>query len=204
MDDERRGRRQEQIELAAYRVLERKGFAGATVQAIAREARASNETLYNWYGDKTGLFHSLVARNAQAVREALQTRIALQAPPLEALAAVGPDLLALLTHPRAVALNRAAAADPGGELAQAIAQAGRQTVGPLIAQLLLEARNRGELDFDDAEAALALYLDLLAGDLQHRRVIGLIPAPGAQSCRSRATLALARLHALCADPATRP
>lgn len=204
MDEDARSRRQTQIEAAAYRVLERKGYAGATMQAIAREAQASHETLYNWYGDKLGLFRALVARNAAEIHRLLSRRIAEDAPPLETLCLLGPRLLRLLTHPRAVALNRAAAADSSAALAHAIADAGRETVGPLIRRVLEAARAAGVLPFDNADAALSLYLDLLAGDLQHRRVIGLIPPPDMAACEARATLALARMQALCADPATRP
>lgn len=197
MREASRNQRQEQIEEAAYRVLERKGYAGATMLAIAREAKASNETLYGWYGDKTGLFRALVARNAQAVRDDLQARIARNAPPMDSLAAIGPALIALLTHPRAIALNRAAAAEPGGVLARTISEAGRETVGPLIVALLERARDRGELDFSDPREAFALYLDLLVGDLQHRRVIGLIPPPDDAACMRRGALALSRLSVLC-------
>lgn len=204
MRQDTRNQRREQIEEAAYRVLERKGFAGATMLAIAREAKASNETLYGWYGDKTGLFRSLVERNAQSVREELQARIAADAEPLELLWGIGAALVTLLTHPRAIALNRAAAAEPGGSLARTISEAGRETVGPLIARLLLTARDRGALAFDDPQAALSLYLDLLVGDLQHRRVIGLIPPPDQAATEARSALALARMRRICADPATRP
>ncbi len=49
-------------------MLDAKGYAGASMLAIARQAKASNETLYNWYGDKNGLFRALVVRNAGEVR----------------------------------------------------------------------------------------------------------------------------------------
>lgn len=204
MPDDPRRQRQQQIEEAAYRVLERKGFAGSTVLAIAREAKASNETLYSWYGDKTGLFRALVTRNAQTVGGALQAAIDTHARPMAALAAIGPQLIAMLTHPRAVALNRAAAADPGGPLTQALFEAGRQTIGPLIARLLIAGRDDGDLQFDDPHAALDLYLDLLIGDLQHRRVIGLIQPLDRAACEARSQRAMRHFLALCGTREARP
>ena len=56
MREEKKSLRQQQIEDAAYEVLEAKGYDGTSMLGIARQARASNETLYNWYGDKQGLF----------------------------------------------------------------------------------------------------------------------------------------------------
>lgn len=175
MRDENKASRQEKIEEAAYAVLEARGYAGTSMLAIARAARASNETLYNWYGDKTGLFKALVVRNAEEVRQLLEDGLAGDRPPLEILEALGPRLLALLVSPRAIQLNRAAAADPTGELGAAISQRGRETIAPLIGEVLERARREGALAFDHTGEAVVLYLSLLVGDLQIRRVIGREP-----------------------------
>lgn len=172
MREETRNARQEQIEQAAYAVLEEKGYAATSMLAIAKRARASNETLYNWYGDKTGLFRALVVRNAADVRQLLKDGLDSGEPPLAVLKALGPRLLALLISPRAIQLNRAAAADPTGELGAVISEFGRETVGPLIGELLARVRRTGALEFDDPEESVALYLSLLVGDLQIRRAIG--------------------------------
>ncbi|MBN8294593.1 TetR/AcrR family transcriptional regulator [Rhodobacter sp. NTK016B] len=190
MRDETREARQAQIEAAAYAVLEEKGYAGASMLAIARRAKASNETLYNWYGDKTGLFHALVRRNADEVRAMLGAQIAGGGDALATLGRVGPALLAVLTGERAVALNRAAAADPTGELGRAIGQEGRETIAPLIGQLLEQARAQGALAFGDLEAVREVYLGLLVGDTQIRRVIGRMEAPDEAARTARGRLAL--------------
>ncbi|WP_428697495.1 TetR/AcrR family transcriptional regulator [Stappia sp.] len=198
MRDDTRQQRQQQIEQAAYEVLEEKGYAGTTMLAIARKARASNETLYNWYGDKRKLFTALVARNAREVEMLLGERITAGGSPLETLALLGPRLLRLLTGTRAVALNRAAAADASGELGAALAQAGRETVAPLIGTVLERARTAGLLVFDETAEATDLYVSLLVGDLQIRRVIGRMAEPDDAWCQTRAELALARLRRLLA------
>lgn len=193
MRDENKSLRQEQIETAAYAVLEKKGYAGASMLAIARKARASNETLYNWYGDKRGLFLALVTRNASEVKNLLERELDEGGDPLETLRQLGPRLLALLLGDRAVALNRAAAADPTGELGAAISEAGRDSVLPLVVEVLERARRTGQLSFDRAVDAAGLFMDLLVGDLQIRRVIGRVPAPTPDVCRERAERALNRL-----------
>ncbi|AKI01233.1 transcriptional regulator, TetR family [Hoeflea sp. IMCC20628] len=172
MRDENRASRQETIEEAAYAVLEARGYAGASMLSIARAARASNETLYNWYGDKNGLFRALVLRNAEQVKALLEDGLRSDRNPLDVLRALGPRLLALLVSPRAIQLNRAAAADPTGELGAAISERGRETVGPLIGEVLERARREGALAFNVTGEAVELYLNLLVGDLQIRRAIG--------------------------------
>ena len=190
MRDENRSLRQDQIERAAYAVLDEKGYAGASMLAIAKAAKASNETLYNWYGDKTGLFSALVRRNAAEVKALLEKQIAVGGNALETLARLGPLLLQLVTSDRAVALNRAAAADPTGELGRSIAAEGREAVAPLIARVIGQGRAQGRLAFDDLATACETYLGLLIGDIQIRRVVGRMPQPGPEAMAARADSAL--------------
>ena len=198
MRDEKRSLRQQQIEDAAYKVLEAKGYGGTSMQGIAKAARASNETLYSWYGDKRGLFQALVTRNAAEVREHLEAELRTGHDALTILATLGPKLLDLLTGDRAVALNRAAAADSSGELGATLSTAGREAVFPLLEQVLCRARDEGHLTFDETGEAVGLYLDLLIGDLQIRRAIGRQPRPSQAARTARAERAVRHLRVLLA------
>jgi AcrR family transcriptional regulator len=206
MRDEHRSLRQAEIERAAYAVLDDKGYEATSMLAVARAARASNETLYNWYGDKTGLFRALVRRNAAEVKALLEAELAAGGDALAILGRVGPVLLALVTSDRAVALNRAAAADPTGDLGRAIAAEGRETVAPLIAAVLAQGRAKGQLAFDDLAMACETYLGLLIGDLQIRRVVGRMPQPDAEAIAQRAAIALRHMLRLFSpsDPTRKP
>lgn len=196
MREEKRSLRQQQIEAAAYEVLEAKGYGGTSMQGIAKQARASNETLYNWYGDKQGLFRALVTRNAEEVKSHLEAELQTDHDALSILGTLGPKLLNLLTGDRAVALNRAAAADSSGELGATLSRAGREAVFPLLEQVLLRARQEGHLRFEHSGAAVGLYLDLLIGDQQIRRVIGRLPAPTDEFCKARSQRAVTHLRKL--------
>lgn len=191
MREENQQKRREQIEQAAYELFEQKGYAGTSMLSVAKRAKASNETLYRWYGDKHGLFMSLIERNLTEVREVLQPEIQAMGEPLQTLRTLGPTLLGLLVNTRAIALNRAAAADPSGALGGALAKGGRDTVVPLIetifAGLIADIDAKGLTKSEAAE----LYVNLLVGDLQIRRVIGVmaplsaaeITARSDQACR---------------------
>lgn len=196
MREEKRSQRQQQIETAAYEVLEAKGYGGTSMLSIAKQARASNETLYNWYGDKQGLFQALVTRNAEEVKTHLEAELQTDHDALSILGTLGPKLLKLLTGDRAVALNRAAAADSSGELGATLSQAGREAVFPLLEQVLLRARKEGQLNFESTREAVGLYLDLLIGDQQIRRVIGRLPNPSDSFCANRASRAVQHLRKL--------
>lgn len=196
MRTENKAARMQRIEAAAFDLLAQKGYLATSMLAVAKRAKASNETLYNWYGNKQGLFRSLVETNAAEVKALLERDLARAQPPEATLEALGPLLLGLLISDRAITLNRAAAADPSGELAAVLTQAGRETVAPLIADVFAKTRNAGILEFDDAAQAVALYLDLLVGDLQIRRVLGAVPAMTQAETERRAAGALARLKVL--------
>ena len=66
MKPDRKEKRAREIEAAAYALLEAKGFEGLSMQSVAKMAKASNETLYRWYGDKIGLFEARSSRNCMA------------------------------------------------------------------------------------------------------------------------------------------
>lgn len=195
MHNDARAKREEKIANAAYSVLEEKGYSGTSMLAIARKARASNETLYNWYGDKLGLFTALILRNSAHVRALLEG--ATPSDPLKTLHELGPTLLQLLLGPRAVALNRAAACDATGQLGRALTKTGRDAVLPQIGKVLQTARTNEDIAFDDLDEALNIYISLLVGDQQIRRAIGTLEEPDKKSINQRsqkATALFLKLH----------
>lgn len=145
MRDDAKRARQAEIAEAAYALVGEKGFGGTSMLAVAKRAKASNETLYRWYGDKIGLFTALIEDNAAGVQDLLEDALSKGSDPIETLAALGPRLFELLTSDRAIALNRAAAADGTGELGAALTRAGREKVMPLIAQVIALAEDAGAL-----------------------------------------------------------
>ena len=194
MREEKRSLRRQQIEDAAYAVLEAKGYGGTSILGIAKQARASNETLYNWYGDKQGLFQALVTRNAEEVKEHLETELETDHEALSILGTLRPKLLTLLTGDRAVALNRAAAADSSGDWPRHCQRRDVKRYSRFSNGCSCAPREEGTLIFDDTGEAVALYLDLLIGDQQIRRVIGRLPQPSKTFCQARSERAVRLLR----------
>ncbi len=207
MREERRDARRQAILDAAFDVLRREGYRGATMLAVAKEARASKETLYAWFGDKQGLFAALIEANAAEARAEVEAALAGGAPTEAALRRFGQALLRLLTGERAVAINRAAAADADADaaLGKVLAAAGRETVLPRLTALIEAAAARGEVDVaGDGPAAAEAYLGLLLGDLPVRRIIGVAAAPTGEAAEARAARAAALwLKLYRSEPATR-
>jgi len=193
MREENRTARRDQIEQAAYDLLEQKGYGGTSMLSVARKARASNETLYNWYGDKLGLFKSLVARNAAQAQSILNDALSHDSPLAETLGAFGPALLEIVLSNRAVALNRAAAADNSGELAKALAEFGRGAVTLRLQDVFRAATASQSIPIPDPAEAVDIYLTLLVGDLQIRRIITREDRLSTAEIQERANMALTRM-----------
>ena len=198
MRQENRLKRQSEIEQAAYALLREQGYGSISMLKIAKRAKASNETLYRWYGDKAGLFRALVAKNAVEARALLERAATTKTGAKQVLVSLGPVLLGILLGPHAIALNQAAAADPSGALGQAIAAAGRQSIMPLITQLMARGIDDADLPGFEADALAELYLTLLVGDLQIRRAIGQMAPPDKAFLQQRADQTLEQLLSLSA------
>jgi AcrR family transcriptional regulator len=197
MREDTKTRRQAEIETAAYELLKERGYRSTSMLDIAKAAKASNETLYRWYGDKNGLFKTMVESNARATKAALNTAIADDVDPLETLGHIAPILLSMLLGDKAISLNRAAAADESGELGATIAAAGRDSVFPLIEKLIGRGLETAALAAPSAGVAAEWFLSLLIGDLQIRRVNRTLPEPSDEDIRARATAAMSAFGKLC-------
>ena len=174
------------IEQAAYELMEEFGYDGISMLKIAKHAKASNETMYKWYGDKKGLFSALVEANTAHISELIEGAFAENQPIEETLGKFGPLLLEILLSPRVIALNKAAVADPSGDLGRALARFGREVVFPMICrifQLYLENHRAIKIE---AKNAAEIYLRLLIGDLQIRRATGAITNLTSQEVHQRA------------------
>ncbi|MCA2409060.1 TetR/AcrR family transcriptional regulator [Rhizobium leguminosarum bv. viciae 248] len=197
MREDTKTRRQAEIETAAYELLKERGYRSTSMLDIAKAAKASNETLYRWYGDKNGLFKTMVESNARATKAELNTAIRDDVDPLETLGHVAPILLSMLLGDKAISLNRAAAADESGELGATIAAAGRDSVFPLIEKLIGRGLETAALAAPSAGVAAEWFLSLLIGDLQIRRVNRTLPEPSDEDIRARATAAMRAFRKLC-------
>lgn len=202
MRDEKRAARMREIETEAYALFSAAGFEATSMLAVAKRAKASNETLYRWYGDKHGLFESMVRANADNVRAQLNASFGAGGTPMEVLAAVAEVLLGMLLSERAIVLNRAAASDATGALGKLLAKAGRDAVLPLVSQVLKDAVEADDLGEPDEDIG-GLFIKLLVGDQQIRRVIGALAAPSSAEVCVQTQRALAQLRALCPPSAGR-
>lgn len=189
-----RAQRRDAMLDAATAILREKGYRDTTMLDVARRVSASKETLYAWFGNKSGLFQAVIRRNANTVRTVLDSHLDGNAPVEEALADVGRALATLLLGDGAVAINRAAISEARSEpvLARILIETGREATLPFFVRYLERCRERGSLDFDDPWEAAETFLGLLLGDKQIRRLLGALDAPEVEEIEALAKQAAAR------------
>lgn len=189
MRSESRELRRREIVEHAFSMLARDGYAAFSMQALAKVSKSSKETLYGWFGGKAGLYEAMVAENAAA----LMLPSAEASDGVNELSRFGIDLLSMLLGERAVLLNRVAAAEAGDDAALGafLAERGRDHVMPKLATYFQELEKRGVICADMPEAPGEIWVSLLVGDLQIRRVTGAIGLPAQEEMRARSARAAA-------------
>ncbi|HIP22309.1 MAG TPA: TetR/AcrR family transcriptional regulator [Rhodobacteraceae bacterium] len=193
MRDEKRKKRHAEIVRVTYILLNEKGYGGTSMLSIAKAAKASNETLYLWYGDKRGLFEAMARDNAAETKALLEQARGDNDAPLEALARISPVFLGMLLDDRAIALNRAAASDQTGEIGAAISAGGREVIRPLFDELFNSIHMAYVVDVKNLTE---IFLGVLIGDLQSRRIIGVLPQPSSKQIDERCDVAVKLIRTL--------
>lgn len=172
MDDSSFIRTDRQVEVldAALALLVEKGDR-LTMEAVARRASCSKETLYKWFGDRDGLLTAVVRWQASRVQAGAYDAASLDAAGLRAgLTDFAANWLRVVSGKTSIALNRAAAGK--AELGQIVLAEGRFAIGERVKALLEAGREARLLAFDDAETAFRTLFGLVARDVQIRLLLG--------------------------------
>lgn len=160
---------------AAQSLFAERGIDGVAIEAIAARSGVSKVTVYGHFGDKATIFDSIVERETERLRETLATRIPEDGTLEERLTGFGMALIAMLTQPCHLALDRAvsleAQRNPG--LGRRFFDAGPGQVRKLLSAMIADAQAEGHIAVDDpdyaAEDLLALWLGF---DAMERRFCG--------------------------------
>ncbi|MFA4892749.1 TetR/AcrR family transcriptional regulator [Brevundimonas sp.] len=158
---------------AALALFSEKG-ALASMEAIARRAGVSRQTLYNRFPSKVEIGRALAARRSDAISTPLRTG----GDPETVLTAMAAGMLEKLCGKEAGASMRGVAlmspSDP--ELAQAIYQAGPAEGLRRLSAWLAEQDGKGLLRIPDPDAAAEMFSGMVLGHGHLRGVLG-VPHP---------------------------
>ncbi|WP_018044188.1 TetR/AcrR family transcriptional regulator C-terminal domain-containing protein [Methylobacterium sp. 88A] len=147
-----------------------------TMDAVARRASCSKETLYKWFGDRDGLLTATVRWQASRVHAGRDAAGVLDAATLrERLLDFAVTWLDVIAGRTSVVLNRIAIAHAGsrkGNLGAIVLANGRLAIGGRVKPVLDAGRAAGLLAFEDGETAFRTFFGLVGRDIQIRLLLG--------------------------------
>ncbi|MDR3507386.1 MAG: TetR/AcrR family transcriptional regulator [Caulobacteraceae bacterium] len=175
---------------AAGAVIAERGF-GASVEAIARRAGVSKQTLYNHFGGKEGLIQALVRRRVDVLTSPLAEGAA-GGDPETVLTAFARVLIDATLSPAKLSALRLAiqGAVEVPEMGRLIYEAGAQTSRSRLADYLRGETQAGRLAVDDPEEAAELFAAMTGG----QRLRGLLGLPVSNDPASVARMSRAIAH----------
>lgn len=166
----------QQAVLDAVLALIVEGGDPLTMDAVARRASCSKETLYKWFGDRDGLLTATVRWQASRVHAGRYEIDTLDAATLtKNLRDFAESWLSVIASPTSVALNRIAVAHAGSHksnLGAIVLANGRFAIGERVKPVLEAGRAAGLLAFEDTEAAFRTFFGLVGRDIQIRLLLG--------------------------------
>jgi TetR/AcrR family transcriptional regulator, mexJK operon transcriptional repressor len=175
-----------QILSGARQVFAELGYERASVDVIASRAGVSKATVYNHFADKEALFVACSMEEAAEMRQALEASIAAPGGELvQALQAIGEQLVQFLISPPAVALYRHTIAEAARlpEVGATVHERGPKVIYDAVAARLACWHDQGVLRTDEPRWAAIHFLKLCEADLVLRARFGVLPHPSRAEVR---------------------
>jgi AcrR family transcriptional regulator len=158
-------RRREILE-AAFAEFSAKGYAGASMAAIAQRARASKETLYAWFENKEALFNTLFESRLEGMVGRVWAVALRDHSPAAVLPAIAEDVIRFM-------LATAPLGEIGGKALQMMGETIRKERANFVSYLV-QCREEGFIAFDDDPYELAsLFVAMAEGEWADRIAMGL-------------------------------
>jgi len=173
------GSKRDAILLAATRVFLQQGYGAASMDAIARAAGVSKQTIYAYFSGKEALFEATVLERSNRLLEPVPTKADSVHDAETALRAIALRFLELILSPETVGRFRVIVAESGRfpELAEAFYRSGPERLGGGLSAYLAELDQQGILRVMDPRSASIHFLGMVRGDLFLRQLLGLGEPP---------------------------
>jgi len=174
----RRGTERERADAlicAATRVFLREGYGLASIDKVASAAGASTRTIYERFKNKADLLAAVISRLVDRDLQSVFSSEELDPlAPREALTVIGRTLAQRITAPDPAALYRIIVSEAHRfpELVERMRSCASLRVENSIAAYLRNQTARGSLAVSNADAAAALFLHMLTGELREHLLLG--------------------------------
>lgn len=169
-------RRAEIIDAAAAVFFEQ-GYAATSIDAIIERVGGSKRNIYKEFGSKEGLFTAIVSETADDVLNALTVDEIKARNLQETLFTFASRLLTAYMSSELIGVLRATMAEAFRfpELAKGFYERGPGRASGRLAEILEEAKKRGEIVVEDCGMAAGFFAGMLRDNVHLQVVLGLRP-----------------------------
>lgn len=163
-----------QVLEGARAVIVAKGFDGASVDDIARQAGISKATMYRYFPDKTALFQAVMSRDCARQSSAVAEVVDCGKPLSALLQDFGESYLAFILSDFAQDVFRTAVAESERfpEVARTFYETSIDRTRQALLPFMEGAARHGKLPIDDPDLAARRFLALCKGDLPLTQLFG--------------------------------
>ena len=153
-------------------------MGATTTLKIASQANCSKETLYNWFGDREGLFTAMVEAQTDVMLDGLAKSISRHNDATTKFANYCAAVLDFLTGEAVVLVNRAVISEIGHGFESARHALGerREAMKAIGVELLNAMEQENKLHIGDIDEVYSTLLGLLISDRQIRVLMGGVEA----------------------------
>jgi AcrR family transcriptional regulator len=177
---------------AAAEVFFEQGYAASSIDAIIERIGGSKRNIYSEFGSKEGVFTALVSEIADDALAVLSVEGFAGRDLRETLLDFGRRLFELYMSPALMGVYRSIMAEAlrFPELAKAFYDKGPGRASDRLAEVLEEAKARGEIELDDCHSAADHFVGMLRDNLHLRVMLGLRPPPSPAEAEAAVTSAV--------------
>src|ERR1700685_4371640 len=166
-------KRRREILDAAFLEFSEKGYPGASMEAIARRARASKETLYAWFENKESLFNTLFLSRLEGMEGRVSAATKADPSPANVLPIIAEHairfMLAMEPLSRAMGVG-----EPNDKALRLVGQTISRERKKFV-DYILRCREQGYVAFDDDPFEIAsLFVAMAEGEWTMRLGTGLL------------------------------
>ena len=175
----------------AKAVFLKRGFGGASMDAVAAQAGVSKMTLYRYFGGKEDLFAGVITELCEAIVDPNLGQVLAQAPK-DALGAFAEKMIAIVFARETLELHRIVIAESRRfpKLGRLFYANGPASCVAALASYFERHRHDPRLKIREPRRSAEEFLELLRGYAHLRILLGLERGPSVQDIRARIEAAL--------------
>lgn len=164
---------------AATVLFLKEGFAKTSMDAIAKSAKVTKQTVYSHYTNKDQLFTRMISDLCNRHVQTESTSSYVKKPFETLLYEIGRGLLTLITSPEGMAATRLVVAEASRypKIARLYYENGTQRIMQLLAQFLDQQNAIGAVNIPDTNSAASYFFAMLKGQYFLRMTLGVTPIP---------------------------